>query len=206
MDQTTQQIVLEAATRHFAEKGFEGARVEEIARLAGVNKATLYYQVGDKEALYHAVLERVFRQTADAIEAALRDCPDVEEQLRRFVTVFARTTGADRYTAPLLMREIASGGERLPESAVSQMGRIVNALTNTLRQGVVDGKFRQVNPFMIHMMIVGSLNLYAANEPIRRRNAERNPEIYQASHFISNEEAGEQIADLLLAAIRQPKP
>lgn len=206
MDQSTEQIILEAATRHFAEKGFEGARVEEVARAAGVNKATLYYQIGDKEALYHAVLERVFRHTAEAIEAALAGGDDVEEQMRHFVTVFARTTGADRYTAPLLMREIASGGAHLPETAVAQMGRIVNALTTTLTRGVQQGRFRPVNPFMIHMMIVGSLNLYAANEPIRRRNAARQPAIYEASHFISNEEAGEQIADLILAAIRHQQP
>jgi hypothetical protein len=72
-----------------------------------------------------------------------------------------------------------------------------------LEKGVEEGIFRPVNVFMVHMMIVGSLNLYAANEPIRRRNAERHPEIYQADHFISNTEAGRQIADLVLAALRQ---
>lgn len=202
MEPTTEQLILEAATQHFAERGFDGARVDEIARAAGVNKATLYYQIGDKERLYHAVLERVFRRTADAIDTALAAGDEVEGQVRRFVTEFARTTGANRYAAALLLREIAAGGAHLPDTAVAQMGRIVNALTATLRRGVTEGRFREVNPFMIHMMIVGSLNLYMANEPIRRRNAARRPEIFEANHFISNEEAGAQIAELILAAIR----
>lgn len=200
--ETTAEKILESASEVFAEKGYDGARVEELARAAGVNKATLYYQIGDKEQLYHAVLERVFRRTADDIEAAVQGSGDPEEQIRRFVTVFAETTGNSRYMSPILLREIASGGRNLSEQAVKQMGRVLGALSSALGLGLESGTFRPVNTFMVHMMIVGSLNLYAANEPIRRRNAERNPEIYEPDHFISNTEAGEQIADLVLAAIR----
>lgn len=200
---TTADTILESAAEVFAEKGYDGARVEELARAAGVNKATLYYQIGDKEALYHAVLERVFRRTADEVEEAVGATPDCEEQISRFVTVFAEATGNSRYLSPILLREIASGGRNLPDAAVKQMGRILGALTATLEKGVEEGIFRPVNGFMVHMMIVGSLNLYAANEPIRRRNAERHPDIFEPKHFISSTEAGEQIADLVLAAIRQ---
>jgi TetR/AcrR family transcriptional regulator len=199
---STADLILESAAEVFAEKGYDGARVDELARAAGVNKATLYYQIGDKEALYHAVLERVFRRTADEVEAAVSASGDCEERIRRFVTVFAETTGNTRYMSPILLREVASGGRNLPEAAVRQMGRVLGALTATLDKGMAEGIFRPVNSFMVHMMIVGSLNLYAANEPIRRRNAERHPEIFQADHFISNTEAGAQIADLVLAAIR----
>ncbi len=198
----TADMILESAAEIFAEKGYDGARVDELARAAGVNKATLYYQIGDKEALYHTVLEQVFRRTADELETALQGTDEPEEQIRRFITVFAEATGNSRYMSPILLREIASGGRNLPDAAVTQMGRVLGALSGSLERGISEGIFRPVNGFMVHMMIVGSLNLYAANEPIRRRNAERNPEIYQPEHFISNREAGEQIADLVLAAIR----
>lgn len=200
----TAETILDAASEVFAEKGFDGARVDELARAAGVNKATLYYQVGDKEALYHAVLERVFRRTADEVEAALQGTDDAEEQLLRIITVFAEATGNMRYASPILLREVASGGRNLPDLAIAQMGRILGALTRVLARGEQQGLFRPVNSFMVHMMIVGSLNLYAANEPIRQRNALRHPGIYEPDHFISNTEAGEQIADLVLAAIRYP--
>ncbi len=198
----TAEAILDAVTGVFAEKGYSGARVDELAQAAGVNKATLYYQIGDKEALYHAVLERDFRRTADKIESAMLDSDDCEEQIRRFIMAFATVIADKRELAPLLLREIVSGGSHLPDAALVQMGRIFNALTTALRHGVENGRFRKVNVFMLHMMIVGSLNLYAVNEPIRRRSIEGRPDLFIPEHFISITEAGNEIANLVLAAIR----
>lgn len=62
--------ILEAATEAFAELGLGGARVDEIARRAGVNKALLYHYFGKKEALFLAVLEATYAKIRGA-EAAL---------------------------------------------------------------------------------------------------------------------------------------
>ncbi len=199
---STADTILDAITEVFAAKGYAGARVDELAQAAGVNKATLYYQIGDKEALYHAVLGRMFRRIADRIEQTVADTDECEEQIRRFITVFATSIEETKALSPLLLREIVSGGRNLPDAALAQMGRIFNALTTALRSGVESGRFRRVNVFMLHMMIVGSLNLYAVNEPIRRRSIEGRPELFIPEHFISITEAGNEIADLVLAAIR----
>lgn len=199
--ESTAEAILDAASEVFADKGYEGARVDELAQAAGVNKATLYYQIGDKEALYHAVLTRVMTRTADEVCAAVAEKSGCEEKIRNYINIFARQAGNMRYAAPIILREIASGGKHLPESATKQMGRMLGALSEALSEGEALGLFRPVNGFMVHMMIVGSLMLYAANEPIRRRNAETHPEIHDASHFITTDEAGESVADLVLAAI-----
>jgi AcrR family transcriptional regulator len=52
--------ILAAATAEFAAKGLAGARVDEIARRAGVNKRMLYHYFGNKEALWLAVLEHAY--------------------------------------------------------------------------------------------------------------------------------------------------
>ena len=57
-DQTRARI-LEAAVREFGENGLAGARTEQIAEAAGVNKALLYYYFEGKDALYAAALEMV---------------------------------------------------------------------------------------------------------------------------------------------------
>src|SRR3954463_15689953 len=56
----TQRKLLTAARREFAAQGLAGARVDEIAERAGVNKQLVYHYFGDKDALYLAVLEWVY--------------------------------------------------------------------------------------------------------------------------------------------------
>ena len=62
----TRAVILAAATGEFTAKGLNGARVDDIARRAGVNKRMIYHYFGDKAGLYLAVLE----STYTAIRAA----------------------------------------------------------------------------------------------------------------------------------------
>ena len=64
-DQTRARI-LDAAVRQFSENGLAGARTEQIAEEAGVNKALLYYYFQGKDALYAAALESVAQGVRDA--------------------------------------------------------------------------------------------------------------------------------------------
>jgi TetR/AcrR family transcriptional regulator len=54
----TQERILQAAFKEFAGQGFAGARVDRIARRAGINKRMLYHYFGDKESLFREVLRR----------------------------------------------------------------------------------------------------------------------------------------------------
>lgn len=66
-DLTAKQRILVAASQVFAESGYDGARVDEIARRAGVNKALIYYYYDNKESL----LSLLFQETRDAVFALL---------------------------------------------------------------------------------------------------------------------------------------
>jgi AcrR family transcriptional regulator len=57
----TRAAILAAATQEITAKGLTGARVDEIARVAGVNKRMIYHYFGDKDGLYLAVLEDTYR-------------------------------------------------------------------------------------------------------------------------------------------------
>lgn len=56
--------ILEAAVGEFAARGFAGARVDRIARAAGLNKRMLYHYFGDKRGLHDAVLASLWRSAA----------------------------------------------------------------------------------------------------------------------------------------------
>lgn len=83
--QATQQKILSAAEAVFAEKGFDGARVDEIARIAGVNKAMLYYYFQSKEQLLRALTEKHFKEMSQEkqlfIETLSSDEPALAERM-----------------------------------------------------------------------------------------------------------------------------
>ena len=60
--QNTRKKILAATEWEFSEKGLYGARVDDIARAAGVNKSMLYAYFGSKESLYKIVLEEVYNR------------------------------------------------------------------------------------------------------------------------------------------------
>lgn len=67
----SQERILDAATTHFGEVGFDGARVDVIARTAGINKQLIYHYFGNKDALFTKVMERAYEQFRDR-ESALK--------------------------------------------------------------------------------------------------------------------------------------
>ena len=56
----TRAEIVAAAERHFAERGFEATRLEDIAAEVGIRRAAIFYHFGDKQELYAAVLDEVF--------------------------------------------------------------------------------------------------------------------------------------------------
>jgi len=166
--QSTKRI-LNAAANVFSEVGFAGARVDEIAKRAGINKAMIYYRIGDKKALYDEVLHDIFADTAKRIAHNIKETQSPEEKLKTFIRNIARTVDQHHHLAPIMMRELASGTRNFPEVAGQDLARIVSMLTAILKEGEKKGVFIKTNPFLIHMMIVGTTIFYKMSAPIRTK-------------------------------------
>jgi len=195
--------IIDIAAAVFAEKGFDGARMDEIAKAATVNKATLYYRIGDKTAFYTAVLERIFSAKVARLETMLNTVEDAEDRVRTFARILIDGDNPAQFSA-IMLREIADGGRNLPDSIIPLMARTAAALEKTLSIGVEQGRFHPVHPFLVHMMLVGACTLYATNGPIRRRAAALAPEGSSLNIELSVTDAANAIADTLLSGVRKP--
>jgi AcrR family transcriptional regulator len=164
--------ILDAASAAFAELGFAGARVDEIAARAGVNKAMLYYHVGDKRALYAAVLLRNF----DRVEAAIGEGLGVTGSARRRLeaVILALTAMVRAYPdhPRIVLREMASGAANLAPGVVARMMEVVSVVRDLLREGMEGGEFRRLDPVLTHLTIVGAVVFLNAVAPVRARAAE----------------------------------
>ncbi len=202
-EDSTAESILQAAAQVFAEKGYDGARVEEIARAAKVNKATLYYQIGDKQALYEAIIYRIMSGMAEQIEQEIAAAPKASDKLRCFIQTLACHGGIAKQFSSIMMREIADEGVRLKDPALQQMGRVFGLLNDILELGVESGEFRQVNPMATHMLIIGSLLVYTGNEPIRNRIASLIDKDLGASAYLPTGEMVRCLTDQILASVRK---
>ena len=101
----TRERILRSARREFVAKGFAGARVNTIARSAGVNKRMLYHYFGDKEALFRTILREHITASVETIAAAP---PDTAELLPFLFTRAAEDTESIR----LLQWEALDAGAR----------------------------------------------------------------------------------------------
>ena len=194
--------ILDSATEVFAEAGFAGARVDEIAKRAGVNKAMIYYRIGDKEALYAEVLHDVFGRTADLMAQHLGEEKRPEEKLKTYVRNIVRNVSQHPQVPPIMMHEIASGGLNFPEVVVKDITAIVGTLAEILAEGAKQGVFVETNPFMVHMMVLGTVIFYKNMKSVR----DKHPAFPETLKRLDKERPGglaEEIERLVLKAVKK---
>ncbi len=158
------QHIINIATQVFAKKGYEGARVEEIAAKAGISKWNLYYYAGDKETLYSYVLDDLLTGVMEDMDINLDSDQSPEESMRAFI----RGMGKGATYTPLhsiVLREMFSGGKYLPDKILKAVDRGVTICKQILAKGKKQGTFKEVNPFVVFMTIFGFLHYYQINIP-----------------------------------------
>ncbi|MDG1213411.1 MAG: TetR/AcrR family transcriptional regulator [Flavobacteriaceae bacterium] len=83
-DNKTEEQILEAAQKIFQAKGMDGARMQEIADKASINKAMLHYYYRSKQLLFEAVFKKAFALLAPQLNAILNDDSSVEDKIKNF--------------------------------------------------------------------------------------------------------------------------
>jgi TetR/AcrR family transcriptional regulator len=167
--QTTEERLLHAATRVFAESGFAGARVDEIARRARVNKAMIYYHFGTKRDLYRAVLTRLFGQVRHQMERIARSEADPARRLAAFYAQLIQLFESDPALPHILLREILAGGRHLHPEAARGFAGFLELIRGAVEEGIRAGRMRPVDPLLLHLTLMGPIALYFVSEPFRRR-------------------------------------
>ena len=97
-----EQQLLELAEALFAERGYAGASMDELARRAGVTKPVVYELFGNKEGLFGVCVDRSVERLATAIAAAVHAEDEPEARLRAGGLAFIRFAASNRATFDLM--------------------------------------------------------------------------------------------------------
>ena len=200
----TRGALLKAARAAFAEGGLEGARVDDIARRAGIDKQLVYHYFGSKDALYTAVIEEVYHEIREQEAALALGSLPAEEAMRKLIELSFDYLEKSPDFVRILADENTHGGRHLQNSGtVAQTNRpIIELMAETIERGVEEGVFRRgLNPLHIYLSIAGMSFFYFAN-------------IHTLSHAFNRpldtrasiDERRAHIVDFALNAIRRHAP
>ncbi|HOP27080.1 MAG TPA: TetR/AcrR family transcriptional regulator [Candidatus Sabulitectum sp.] len=163
-----EKTILNAAAKVFAEKGYDGARVDEIAAEAGMNKAMLYYRVGDKEELYRRVVLKGQKTFTDSVDRAISSASGPEEGIAGIVEAIAANAAESRLVPSIILREIAGGGSTLPPEGMAGIGRLMETVRNLVNDGAEKGFFRRVDPAALQFMVMGAVFTLSLTADMRK--------------------------------------
>ncbi|MGW4214446.1 TetR/AcrR family transcriptional regulator [Lentzea sp. NPDC004789] len=152
----TRADILDVATREFADKGYTGARVDEIAERTSTTKRMIYYYFGGKEQLYVAVLERAY-SAIRALEAELDvEHLEPEDAIRELAELTFDHHEANPDFIRLVSIENIHRAEHIARSEIlaGLANPALDGLTRVLARGREAGRFRaDVDALDVHQVI-----------------------------------------------------
>jgi AcrR family transcriptional regulator len=124
------EAILAAALDEFSSRGFEAARLDDVARRAGVAKGTIYLYFDDKEALFREIVTTMLVPLVAVLEAPPPDLP-VRDVITRFMELFVREIYSTERRN--VLRLVMTEGQRFPELAEFHYRNVVERALAAMR-------------------------------------------------------------------------
>jgi TetR/AcrR family transcriptional regulator len=158
----TEQLILDAAHRVFLRRGSAGARTQEIADEAGVNKALLHYYFRTKERLAAAVFARAASKLLPPVIATLASEDDLETKVERVVEIELDVLLRHPYLPGYIIAELTHNPARVSQLVAALTGvsidelapRVLEAISRQIRDAVREGRMRSISPdqFILNLL------------------------------------------------------
>ena len=142
---TTEQRIKEAARKVFIRKGLAGARMQEIADEANINKAMLHYYYRSKEQLFKNIFEEVVGEFGPKIMGILgKDLP-LKEKISAFVTQYLGMLNANPFIPLFLFSELRNQPEEVIEKVGIRSSGMLDQLDKQLKREAKAGRIKPVS-------------------------------------------------------------
>ena len=214
--------ILEAAVQQFSENGLSGARTEQIAAQAGVNKALLYYYFESKEALYSAALELTALNLRDRSVATTEKAASPGECLMRVaLDHFDRILMQGEFQRLLqheMQRQHNGENGALPLLVKRVFAPMLEMQRQTLEKGIASGELVEVDWIQMHLSALGANLMYFMSayvwsevlnfDPFEREQLARRRKSlveYLGATIFIDRQRGSEIAARVLAELPMPE-
>ncbi|MCM2258225.1 MAG: TetR/AcrR family transcriptional regulator [Vicinamibacteria bacterium] len=166
----TREALLQSGAELFALGGFDGVSTDDLARHSGVNKAMISYHFGGKLGLYRAILAHTFEPIRERVVALRSSGQPAPDALREFIAAFGEVASQRHPAFPsMLVRELLTPGSPAVSEILPYLVDVVGTVRHIVDRGIRGGQFREVDPLMTHLSMVGALAFFFATGPARAR-------------------------------------
>ena len=205
-EKSTEEIIFDAAQEVFVQKGFNGARMEEIAKEAGINKSLLHYYYRTKEKLFSAIFSRVFStfmpKALDFIES---DAP-LFSKIEFFVNTYIDLLLKNPYIPNFIIGEI----NRNPDNIAELLGNLTGITKNDafgkfaamIKKEVEKGTIRPIEPEQLIVNMIAMCIFPFVARPILQGIIFKNDK-KQYQQFLESRK--KEVADFIIQSIKLEK-
>ncbi len=137
---STEEKIFEAARDVFHQKGFDGARMQEIADKAKINKSMLHYYYRSKDKLFEKVYQLSLMKAIPQIVSLLNKDLPVEEKLREFVREYLTVIKQNPDIPSFIIHELNTNPSRIQKFFLNQVGKRVQPFISQLQEAKEQGK------------------------------------------------------------------
>ena len=161
----TRVTILKAAERAFAEHGYAATRLEDVAALVGIRRASIVYYFRDKRELYDAVLGDIYGELLDRYRSALSAAVPLPEQVEAVVNAWVDCVAGRPTVARLLLWEAADGSRTRAAAAAGRGDTVLSTVSDAIEEGQRQGLFHPIDPIHFIFTIVGATVFLVAATP-----------------------------------------
>ncbi len=158
--------ILLAAEHVFAERGFKGTTVREVAKQAGIANSLIFYYFKNKGVLYEAVFDHTFSQLEFLIQRNLDLKLDQLTKLKKIMFSVIDLGVKHRNMLKILIREIIDNGSIAQKISQKYFKPLYNVTSEFLAKGKKEALFRDVDPFHFLHSMMGVIAFYFISDPI----------------------------------------
>lgn len=198
-DKNTENIILDTARQVFVEKGFDGARMQEIADKAGINKALLHYYFRSKRKLFEAIFDESIKKIVPKILEFMGASLPLADKIEGFVSSYIDILITEPHLPSFVLHELNRDPDRIGKMVLNSGIKPI-LIKNMFADQMNKDNYSKIDPYQL---IVNMLSLcifpFVARPILQTVLFDKDSEKYQI--FIKNRK--KEVTSFILNALKQ---